>query len=283
MEGDELEDTVQLYRKTLRCFACTNIVESGVDIPNTIIINNAPPVFGLSDLHQLRGRAAATKSILLFAAYADEHLYRPIPGNVWPRWKQHSDLGSGFQDCDEDLISVVPVIYSANKAVLLPRLVWNVPEDFDEAINMNRTSRGGGEWTGMDVMEWNGMDKRSGFEPKCWRTKTWNVFCKQPRDSPYFTSDIFNKMIEFSQISAQPPANWCNKLFYWWWKPMKDKEQPVWDFFTTTQLAIFSGYDIIPILLYEYLKPYGRLSLPVMVAALVSFVDILTCFSWCGA
>jgi transcription-repair coupling factor (superfamily II helicase) len=36
---------------------CTNIVESGVDIANvnTIIVNNAHQ-FGLSDLHQLRGR-----------------------------------------------------------------------------------------------------------------------------------------------------------------------------------------------------------------------------------
>jgi transcription-repair coupling factor (superfamily II helicase) len=39
---------------------CTNIVESGVDIPNvnTIIVNNAHQ-FGLSDLHQLRGRVGA--------------------------------------------------------------------------------------------------------------------------------------------------------------------------------------------------------------------------------
>jgi len=39
------------------CLICTMIIESGIDIPNvnTIIVNNAHR-FGLSDLHQLRGR-----------------------------------------------------------------------------------------------------------------------------------------------------------------------------------------------------------------------------------
>jgi ATP-dependent DNA helicase RecG len=58
MEGDQLEDTIlDFMDRKYDVLVCTNIVESGVDIPNvnTIIVNNAHQ-FGLSDLHQLRGR-----------------------------------------------------------------------------------------------------------------------------------------------------------------------------------------------------------------------------------
>ena len=55
MEGDQLEERIlDFMDKKYDVLVCTNIVESGVDIPNvnTIIINNAHQ-FGLSDLHQL--------------------------------------------------------------------------------------------------------------------------------------------------------------------------------------------------------------------------------------
>ncbi len=58
MEGHELEERIMDFiDKKYDVLVCTNIVESGVDIPNvnTIIVNNAHQ-FGLSDLHQLRGR-----------------------------------------------------------------------------------------------------------------------------------------------------------------------------------------------------------------------------------
>jgi transcription-repair coupling factor (superfamily II helicase) len=58
MEGDQLEERLlDFIDRKYDVFVSTNIVESGVDIPNvnTIIINNAHQ-FGLSDLHQLRGR-----------------------------------------------------------------------------------------------------------------------------------------------------------------------------------------------------------------------------------
>ena len=57
-EINTLEDTIlDFIDHKYDVLICTNIVESGVDIPNvnTIIINNAHQ-FGLSDLHQLRGR-----------------------------------------------------------------------------------------------------------------------------------------------------------------------------------------------------------------------------------
>jgi transcription-repair coupling factor (superfamily II helicase) len=58
MEGHDLEKRIfDFIDKKYDVLVCTNIVESGVDIPNvnTIIVNNAHQ-FGLSDLHQLRGR-----------------------------------------------------------------------------------------------------------------------------------------------------------------------------------------------------------------------------------
>ena len=58
MDGKELEAKIMDFvDRKYDVLVCTNIVESGVDIPNvnTIIVNNAHH-FGLSDLHQLRGR-----------------------------------------------------------------------------------------------------------------------------------------------------------------------------------------------------------------------------------
>jgi transcription-repair coupling factor (superfamily II helicase) len=58
LEGDQLEDIMlEFINGEFDVLLSTNIVESGLDIPNanTIIINNAQN-FGLSDLHQLRGR-----------------------------------------------------------------------------------------------------------------------------------------------------------------------------------------------------------------------------------
>lgn len=48
----------------------TNIIESGLDIPNanTIIINQAH-MFGLSDLHQMRGRVGRSNKSFLLSSY----------------------------------------------------------------------------------------------------------------------------------------------------------------------------------------------------------------------
>ena len=84
---------------------CTNIIETGLDIPNanTIIINNAHQ-FGLSDLHQLRGRVGRSNR----KAYC--YLFAP-PSSVLTmdarrRLKtieEFSELGSGFNVAMRDL------------------------------------------------------------------------------------------------------------------------------------------------------------------------------------
>jgi transcription-repair coupling factor (superfamily II helicase) len=84
---------------------CTMIIESGIDIPNanTIIVNNAQ-AFGLSDLHQLRGRVGRFDK----PAYA----YYMVPKNEvldtdakkrLQAIQEHSQLGAGFKIAMQDL------------------------------------------------------------------------------------------------------------------------------------------------------------------------------------
>jgi transcription-repair coupling factor (superfamily II helicase) len=80
-------------------------VESGVDIPNvnTIIVNNAHQ-FGLSDLHQLRGRAGRSNKKAFCYLLAPP--MSSLPSDARKRLQtleQHSDLGSGFQIAMRDL------------------------------------------------------------------------------------------------------------------------------------------------------------------------------------
>jgi len=84
---------------------CTNIVESGVDIPNvnTIIVNNAHQ-FGLSDLHQLRGRVGRSNKKAFCYLLAPP--LSTLPNDSKKRLQtleQHSELGSGFQIAMRDL------------------------------------------------------------------------------------------------------------------------------------------------------------------------------------
>jgi transcription-repair coupling factor (superfamily II helicase) len=87
------------------CLICTMIIESGIDIPNvnTILVNNAHQ-FGLSDLHQLRGRVGRFDR----PAYA----YFMVPKNETldtdarkrlSAISEHAQLGAGFKIAMEDL------------------------------------------------------------------------------------------------------------------------------------------------------------------------------------
>ncbi len=106
MEGHELEDRIlNFIDRKYDVLVCTNIVESGVDIPtvNTIIVNNAHH-FGLSDLHQLRGRAGRSNKKAF--CYLLTPSLATLPADSRKRLQtleQHSDLGSGFQIAMRDL------------------------------------------------------------------------------------------------------------------------------------------------------------------------------------
>jgi transcription-repair coupling factor (superfamily II helicase) len=80
-------------------------VESGVDIPNvnTIIINNAHQ-FGLSDLHQLRGRVGRSNKKAFCYLLAPPISVLPADSRKrLQTLEQHAELGSGFQIAMRDL------------------------------------------------------------------------------------------------------------------------------------------------------------------------------------
>lgn len=106
MDGDELEEAIlDFMAQKFDVLVCTNIVESGVDIPNanTIIINNAHQ-FGLSDLHQLRGRVGrSNKKAFCYLLSPSLSL---LPNDSKKRLQtieQYSELGSGFSISMRDL------------------------------------------------------------------------------------------------------------------------------------------------------------------------------------
>lgn len=106
MDGKELEGKIlDFIDRKYDVLVCTNIVESGVDIPNvnTIIINNAHH-FGLSDLHQLRGRVGRNNKKAFCYLLAPP--MSTLPADSRKRLQtleQFSDLGSGFQIAMRDL------------------------------------------------------------------------------------------------------------------------------------------------------------------------------------
>jgi transcription-repair coupling factor (superfamily II helicase) len=106
MEGHELEERIlDFIDKKYDVLVCTNIVESGVDIANvnTIIVNNAHQ-FGLSDLHQLRGRVGRSNKKAFCYLLAPSLATLPTDSRKrLQTLEQHSDLGSGFQIAMRDL------------------------------------------------------------------------------------------------------------------------------------------------------------------------------------
>ena len=106
LEGHELEEKIlDFIERKYDVLVCTNIVESGVDIPNvnTIIVNNAHQ-FGLSDLHQLRGRVGRSNKKAFCYLLAPPMSTLPVDSRKrLQTLEQFSDLGSGFQIAMRDL------------------------------------------------------------------------------------------------------------------------------------------------------------------------------------
>lgn len=106
MEGPKLEKTMlKFIEGEYDVLVSTNIIESGLDIPNanTIIINNAQN-FGLSDLHQMRGRVGRSnkKAFCYLITPPTSHLSSDSRKRL-SALEEFSDLGDGFKVAMRDL------------------------------------------------------------------------------------------------------------------------------------------------------------------------------------
>ena len=106
MEGKKLEGLMLSFMNgEFDVLISTTIVESGLDVPNanTIFINNANN-FGLSDLHQMRGRVGRSNKKAF--CYFITPPYSAMTDDARKRitaLEMHSDLGSGFNIAMKDL------------------------------------------------------------------------------------------------------------------------------------------------------------------------------------
>ncbi len=106
MDGPKLEKVMlDFINGNFDVLIATTIIESGLDIPNanTIIINHAEN-FGLSDLHQLRGRVGRSNKKAF--CYLITPPLATVNADARRRLKaieEFSDLGSGFNIAMQDL------------------------------------------------------------------------------------------------------------------------------------------------------------------------------------
>lgn len=106
MEGKKLEELMLAFMDgEFDVLVATTIIESGLDVPNanTIIINNANN-FGLSDLHQMRGRVGRSnkKAFCYFICPPYSAMTEDARKRI-QALEQFSDLGSGFNIAMKDL------------------------------------------------------------------------------------------------------------------------------------------------------------------------------------
>jgi transcription-repair coupling factor (superfamily II helicase) len=106
LEGKKLEQLMLNFMEgAFDVLVSTTIVESGLDVPNanTIFINNANN-FGLSDLHQMRGRVGrSNKKAFCYFITPDYHAMTNDARKRISALEQYTALGSGFNIAMKDL------------------------------------------------------------------------------------------------------------------------------------------------------------------------------------
>lgn len=106
MGEDALSDVMQAMAEgDIQVLVCTTIIETGLDIPNvnTLIIENADR-FGLSQLHQLRGRVGrSTRHAYAYFTYKPDKALTEIAEKRLSAIRDFAEFGSGFKIAMRDL------------------------------------------------------------------------------------------------------------------------------------------------------------------------------------
>lgn len=102
----ELEDAILgFWERDFDILVCTTIIESGIDIPNanTLIVDRAD-TFGLSQLHQLRGRVGRSRErAYAYFLYSADKPLTEVAHDRLTTIATNTDLGSGIQVALKDL------------------------------------------------------------------------------------------------------------------------------------------------------------------------------------
>ena len=106
MGEEELGDVMHAMADgDIQVLVCTTIIETGLDIPNanTLIIENADR-FGLSQLHQLRGRVGrSTRHAYAYFTYRPDKQLSEIAEKRLSAIRDFAEFGSGFKIAMRDL------------------------------------------------------------------------------------------------------------------------------------------------------------------------------------
>ncbi len=106
LEREELEDIwAEMTRGEIDILVCTTIIETGVDIPNanTLIIENADR-FGLSQLHQIRGRVGrSSRRAYAYFTYPKMKQLSEIADKRLQALREYAAFGAGFKIAMRDL------------------------------------------------------------------------------------------------------------------------------------------------------------------------------------
>jgi transcription-repair coupling factor (superfamily II helicase) len=106
MDGSSIENRMRDFIEgQTDVLVATTIIENGLDVPNanTIFINNAHQ-FGLSDLHQMRGRVGrSNKKAFCYFLSAPTSTLTDEARKRMRALAEHTALGSGFQIAMRDL------------------------------------------------------------------------------------------------------------------------------------------------------------------------------------
>ena len=106
MGEEALGDVMQaMVDGEVQVLVCTTIIETGLDIPNTntLIIENADR-FGLSQLHQLRGRVGrSTRHAYAYFTYRPDRSLTEVAEKRLSAIRDFAEFGSGFKIAMRDL------------------------------------------------------------------------------------------------------------------------------------------------------------------------------------
>ena len=106
MNEEELSDVMQkLSDGEIQVLVCTTIIETGIDVPNvnTLIVENAEN-FGLSQLHQLRGRVGRSmRHAFAYLTYQPGRALTEVSQKRLSAMREFAEFGAGFKIAMRDL------------------------------------------------------------------------------------------------------------------------------------------------------------------------------------